>query len=134
MTIRFGHLSMLSGLNTCFKFPHVYLTELHCLILECIGIIVWHCYLWVVLVWAEIMTPKPHLSSLVFKCFNRYFFLFSHSLDLHQQIEELQSHLLRSQAHISNMEQEFENKLQTTNYELLKTREELVKLRDRYER
>lgn len=58
----------------------------------------------------------------------------SHSLDLQQQIEELQSQLLRSKGHMLNMEQDYDNRLQASNYELLKLREEFVKLRDRYER
>ncbi|XP_067682382.1 tight junction-associated protein 1-like [Haliotis asinina] len=56
------------------------------------------------------------------------------SLDLHQQIEELQCQLLRSNSHISLIEHELIDSKQLAEYEVLKLREEFARLRDRYDR
>ncbi|ESO93525.1 hypothetical protein LOTGIDRAFT_232600 [Lottia gigantea] len=58
----------------------------------------------------------------------------SSSLDLHQQIEELQSHLVRSNGHISQIEHELLDSKQVADWELLKVTDEFNKLRDRYDR
>ncbi|XP_041352729.1 tight junction-associated protein 1-like [Gigantopelta aegis] len=58
----------------------------------------------------------------------------STSLDLHQEIEELQFHLIRSKNHISQLEHELADNKQLSEYELVKFREEFARLRDRYER
>ncbi|XP_050406754.1 tight junction-associated protein 1 isoform X1 [Patella vulgata] len=58
----------------------------------------------------------------------------SSSLDLHQQIEELQSHLVRSNNHISQVEHELLDSKQIADWELLKLTDEFAKLRDRYDR
>lgn len=61
-------------------------------------------------------------------CFNY------NSLDLHQQIEELQSRLLRSNRNIHQAEEELMQNKQAAEYEISKLKEELSRLRDRYDR
>ncbi|KAL5009404.1 hypothetical protein ScPMuIL_014985 [Solemya velum] len=56
------------------------------------------------------------------------------SLDLHQQIEELQSQLRSSSIHISYIEHELMDSKCAADFEVLKLKDELAKLRDRYER
>ncbi|XP_060083723.1 tight junction-associated protein 1-like [Ylistrum balloti] len=57
-----------------------------------------------------------------------------HSLDLHQEIEALESQLRRSNNHISQIEHEIIDSKQMAEYEVLKLTDELAKLRDRYDR
>ena len=56
------------------------------------------------------------------------------SLDLHEQIEALNSQLQRSQASLGQVEHELMEGRQLMDLELTKTREELVRLRERYDR
>ena len=56
------------------------------------------------------------------------------SLDLHQEIEELQFHLVRSKNHISQLEHELADSRQLSGYELSKFGEEFARLRERYDR
>ncbi|XP_069117530.1 tight junction-associated protein 1-like isoform X1 [Argopecten irradians] len=56
------------------------------------------------------------------------------SLDLHQEIEALESQLRKSNNHISQIEHEIINSKQLAEYDVLKLTEELAKLRDRYDR
>ncbi|XP_064622402.1 brain-enriched guanylate kinase-associated protein-like isoform X2 [Lineus longissimus] len=56
------------------------------------------------------------------------------SLDLHHQIEELNSKLRQSNAHIAQMEKDFEASRLYSEQEISKLQDELLKLRDRYDR
>ncbi|XP_033736339.1 tight junction-associated protein 1-like isoform X2 [Pecten maximus] len=56
------------------------------------------------------------------------------SLDLHQEIEALESQLRKSNNHISQIEHEIIDSKQLAEYEVLKLTDELAKLRDRYDR
>ncbi|XP_021342061.1 tight junction-associated protein 1-like isoform X2 [Mizuhopecten yessoensis] len=56
------------------------------------------------------------------------------SLDLHQEIEALESQLRKSNNHISQIEHEIIDSKHVAEYEVLKLTEELAKLRDRYDR
>ena len=57
-----------------------------------------------------------------------------YSLDLHREIEELRSKLLKSQNHVGQMEREFIQSRDYSESEMGKLQDELVKLRDRYDR
>ncbi|XP_029643108.1 tight junction-associated protein 1 [Octopus sinensis] len=61
-------------------------------------------------------------------CFN------NNSLDLHQQIEELQSSLIRNNQHIHHKEEEHLLSKQASEYEVLKLKDDISRLRDRYDR
>ena len=56
------------------------------------------------------------------------------SLDMHQQIEELESQLRKSNNRLSQIEHELIDSKVTAETEVLKLRDELNKLRDRYDR
>ena len=56
------------------------------------------------------------------------------SLDMHQQIEELESQLRKSNNRLSQIEHELIDSKVAAETEVLKLRDELNKLRDRYDR
>ncbi|GAB1609692.1 tight junction-associated protein 1-like [Argonauta hians] len=87
-----------------------------------------------------IPAPQPHvfipkMSSICKECGCRCNTCFNNnSLDLHQQIEELRSSLLRNKQHIHLKEEELILSKQASEYEMFKLKEEISRLRDRYDR